>query len=135
MAGRWRSAGIRALIVLYAAQILVGAANFWFDFAQPVRVTHLVLGGGGLGDRHSAVGDVEAPRRERNGPGTSVTKVMSGADSWGQLGVSARGYAPVPYLLRRVPKNCGPPAGPVDSSGTGEANRAERIKTSDRHCN
>jgi hypothetical protein len=47
MAGRWRSAGIRALIVLYAARILVGAANFWFDFGRPVRVTHLVLGAAG----------------------------------------------------------------------------------------
>lgn len=44
IAGRWMSAGIRALIVLYAAQILVGAANLWFDFARPVRVAHLVLG-------------------------------------------------------------------------------------------
>ncbi|MDP2327543.1 MAG: COX15/CtaA family protein [Dehalococcoidia bacterium] len=44
VAGRWMSAGIRMLTVLYAAQILVGAANLWFDFARPVRVAHLVLG-------------------------------------------------------------------------------------------
>lgn len=44
IAGRWISAGIRLLIVLYAAQVLVGAANLWLDFARPVRVTHLVLG-------------------------------------------------------------------------------------------
>lgn len=43
-AGRWVSTGIRALIVLYATQVLVGAANLWLDFARPVRVTHLVLG-------------------------------------------------------------------------------------------
>jgi len=42
--GRWISTGIRALIVLYATQVLVGAATLWLDFARPVRVTHLVLG-------------------------------------------------------------------------------------------
>ena len=44
IADRWMSAAIRMLIVLYVAQILVGAANLWLDFARPVRVTHLVLG-------------------------------------------------------------------------------------------
>jgi heme A synthase len=42
--GRWLSAGIHTLLVLYAVQVLVGAANLWSDFAQPVRVIHLVLG-------------------------------------------------------------------------------------------
>jgi heme A synthase len=33
-----------ALVILYAAQILVGASNIWTDFSEASRVAHLALG-------------------------------------------------------------------------------------------
>lgn len=88
-AGRWLSAGIRALIVLYVAQILVGAANLWLDLARPVRVTHLVLGSAVWA---TAVALAVAPggttwlANRRRGP--------SGRERRGRLIVPARGRAP-----------------------------------------
>jgi heme A synthase len=33
-----------ALVILYAAQVLVGASNIWTDFSEASRVAHLALG-------------------------------------------------------------------------------------------